>query len=698
MNKTIRNSILFTSVLTTLSAQDPLDDFESILNNASDIATKKSINVDYLPSVVTVIDSQTYIDAGVQNVGEALGMLPGVQMQMAPLGNSITTIRGFKNPNSLISDKVKILVDGVAINNEAAGTSGFYMDFPMDLVERIEVLRGPASTVYGAGAIYGAVNIITKAGNSSKIDSVYLGIGSYNTMTSGGNTHVSLGDFELYTDAYYARNEKSLSDEKGVAINNTSLEETDESKKDLSVGIKLINGGFEFLTRYKSSHYGNFYFPQQDIGESKDKGHKDNYFFSKLAYTTDINGFNLETKLTYSHRESDVTAYLDTTTNDFLPDGFYIYDHQVEQNFEAQAIVNLPTIYSNDITIGTGIRQAEVTTNDFYSSLETAIDGNTAIRDNPGDFNSTNEPAFWQDPTSSDIFAKTDRTISYVNVQDLISLSAKTDLILGARLDHYSDLGAHFSSQAGVVYRANDEVVLKLLYGSAYRAPTLTERYAKGHIYYRAGDENIDEETANTYEVALIYKPNFQNRLALNVYYSTLSDVIDLEENPQTAVGYQNMKDRTSRGVELEYFFKTQDRHNLYLNATYTEADYTVAADNNIEEIDQSMPAISKYMLKAMYVYHASDKLSFGTAWQHYSQTTKTELTWVVNAAKDIPVEDYNLVDETITYHISSNSQLRFSIKNLFDQEVRVPSYYDRVEGGYLREGRNFALNYKYSF
>lgn len=703
MNKTLLTCLLLSC---TLSAQEPLDDLESILDNASDIATEKSINVDYLPSVVTVIDAQTYVDAGIQNVGEALGMLPGIQMQIGHLGNSITTVRGFKNPNSIISDKVKVLVDGVAINNEAAGTSSFFMDFPMDLVKRIEVLRGPASTVYGAGAIYGAVNIITKSGSNSKIGTAYLGVASYENKTAGGNAHVSLGDFELYSDAYYTQNNKSLED----TNNNGDILSTDESKEDFSIGLKLVNGGFEFLTRYKSSHYGNFYFRKGDVEPNNDRGRKDNYFLSQLSYKTDINGYKLKSKLKYSYRESDISAYASNDVATFeglfnafgipgMKDAFYVRDHQVEQNFEAEAILTLPKVYSNNIDIGVGIRQAEVTTNDFYSSLENAIDANQTLGNHPAfPFRAEKEPAYWEDPTSKDIFAKTSRTISYINIQDLISINANTDFILGARADHYSDLGTHFSSRAGLVYRASDELILKLLYGSAYRAPTLTEQYAKGHIYYRAGDKDISEETANTYEAALIYKPNFQNRIALNIFYTTLYNVIDLEEYYSTPAGYQNMKERSSRGVELEYFFQTKDKHDLYFNATYTEADYTVPAEEDSPEIDQSMPDISKYMFKAMYVYHASSKLSLGTAWQYYSETTKTELAWVVNNNRDVPVNDYNLVDQTVTYNITSSAQLRLTIKNLLDQEVRQPSYYYTKDGGVLREGRNYALNFKYSF
>jgi len=703
MKKTKISLLTFLALSLNISANEGLDDLSSILDEASTIATQKSINVDYIPSVVTVIDAQTYLDAGIQNVSEALGMLPGIQMQIGHLGQPITTIRGFKNPNALISDKVKILIDGVAINNEAAGTSGFFLDFPLDLVDRIEILRGPGSTVYGAGAIYGSVNIITKTGSKDKSKGFYVGFGSYSSLTSGGNFNTSTGDYEIYTDAYYSTNKKSLEDDDG--------EVTDEAKKDLSIGLKVINGGFEFLSRYKSSHYGNFYFREGDVSPSNDRGQEYDYFLSQLSYKMDINGYDLETKLKYSYRESDITAYASNSVALFenlfnafgipgMQDAFYIRDHQEEQNFEAEAILSLPAMYSNNLTIGTGIRRALITTNDFYSSLENAIDANQTLQSNPAfPFREEIEPAYWADPTSTALFSKTSRTISYLNIQDLITLNQQVDITLGARVDYYSDIGTHLSSRAGLVYRADDALIFKLLYGNAFRAPTFTERYSKGHIYYRAGDENLKEETVSTYEAVLIYKPNFYNRFSLNVFYSTLYDVIDLEEFTATYTGYQNMKERSSKGLEFEYFLNTKEKHDFYLNATYVDAQYTVPADEESPlEIDQSMPDISKYMFKAMYVYNPLDSLSLGTTWQYYAETTKTKLLWVVESDRATPVEAQSIFDETITYHFSGNAKLRFTIKNLFNEAIKLPSYYYSKDGGVLREGRNYYLTYKYTF
>ena len=149
IKKALRSVVLSSIIFTSLCASDQGEEIAALLEDASDIATKSSLNIDYMPSVVTVIDSDTFRDAGVQNIAEALAMLPGFQIQISPMGYTMVIVRGMKNPNAYLSDKIKIMVDGVTIQNEISGSSNFYMDFPMQMVDRIEVLRGPASTMYG---------------------------------------------------------------------------------------------------------------------------------------------------------------------------------------------------------------------------------------------------------------------------------------------------------------------------------------------------------------------------------------------------------------------------------------------------------------------------------------------------------------------------------------------------------------------
>ena len=670
----------------------------------SDIATKKSLNVDYLPSVVTIVDARTFVDAGARNVGEALGMLPGFQIQLSPMGYSMTTVRGLKNPNAYLSDKIKILVDGVAINNEVSGSSNLYMDFPMRLVERIEVLRGPNSTTYGSGAFYGTVNVITKLGNSKKENQVFLGAGSYGYMTAGANVYELSNDWKIFADGYCQRNDKSLD------VANAALG-TDEKMKDFSLGFRAVNGGFEFLTRFKKNVSGNFYSFEGDLDPipSSPKEHENAYFFSQLSYNTPINDYNLKVKANFSHRELNEGANIGdiagaearfSVVGVTMLDGFYFQEKQKEQNFETEAILTLPEIKSNDIVLGVGARYVKVIQDDYYNSVENAIAQNkSAILAHPGyssfRYNATNEPAFWANPTKSFLKEGVNRTIVYGYIEDLISLSEDVDVILGLRADHYSDIGTQFSERAAIVYRATDETIFKLLYGSAFRAPTLTEAYANGHINYRAGDENLKPEETNTYEAAAIYSPNFNNKFSLNLFYSDIKNIIDLEEIEGTIPGYQNFDKRTSKGAEFEYFFRERQEHSLYFNASYVDTDYSIPPEPGVVYDTQSMPDISKVTLKAMYVYSPINKLSLGAVWRFYSRTTQTKLDWINEDTTIIPT---HIFDETLTYGFSPSSEASFSVKNLFNQDVRQPSYYYNTPGGIQREGRNYLFSYVQKF
>jgi outer membrane receptor for ferrienterochelin and colicin len=702
MKRTILLHSIIVSMLCLAHADETNNnqEFESLLDNVSELATKKSLNVDYLPSVVTIIDGSTYTDSGIQTIAEALDMLPGIQMQLSPMGYTTTTVRGLKMPNAYLSDKIKILIDGVAINNEVTGSSNFYMDFPMQLVERIEVLRGPNSTLYGAGAFYGTVNVITKLGSNQKENQLFAGIGSYQYRTAGVNVNASSGEWKLFADGYYKSNNKALDIK-------YSTQDTQENMKDFSVGFKATNGGLEFLTRLKQSNYGNFYSFEGTMDPllGREQGRDSSYFFSQLSYKTAFDDYKLETKANFSHRESDIRANIKAgEAGRFLSigiiadDGMYSHEKIAEENLEAEVILTLPTIKSHDILLGAGVRQVNITGDEFFNSTENVI---TQYNVNPNldwRYKPSRELAFWANPTTTLLPENMDRTIGYGYVQDLISVTNDVDIILGLRADDYSDYGLQLSKRAGLVYRASDTTILKLLYGSAFRVPTLIEAYQNGHINTRAGDSNIQAEETDTYEMVGIYTPNFNHKFSWNLFYSQLKNIIDLDELRATAAGYQNMKQRYAKGAEFEYFYRTAQEHNFYLNGSYVYAEYTVPAEENHPSVDQSMPDISKVMLKAMYVYRPTEKFSLGTTWRYCSETSPTKLWWVIKYNLDSTVNATHIFDQTATYRFSPQSEIRLTVKNLFNTEVYQPSYYYEMDGGIEREGRNFFLSYVYNF
>jgi len=181
----------------------------------------------------------------------------------------------------------------------------------------------------------------------------------------------------------------------------------------------------------------------------------------------------------------------------------------------------------------------------------------------------------------------------------------------------------------------------------------------------------------------------------LHFFYSNLNNVIDLEEFPNTNPGYKNYDDRSSKGIEFEYSFHSKLKHFLYFNASYINTGYTIPPEPGEASINQSMPDISKVMLKAMYIYNQSAKLSLGTIWRYYSQSTATKLTWIHT---DPTTRAVHIFDETLTYKLSAKDTFRGTVKNIFDADIRNPSYYYRANGGLKRENRNYFVSYIHNF
>ena len=156
----MKNIFIFTLLVTSLFANENLkleEDFLSSLDEVSEIATKTKLNIDDTPSFVSVLRSEKLKKLGIENVFQALSLVPGVQLKRETSGVPVVVFRGVTQKG-----EVKLMVDGVTINNSYRGSIYHYLDFPIEMVERIEVIRGAGSVLYGSGAISGVVNIITK--------------------------------------------------------------------------------------------------------------------------------------------------------------------------------------------------------------------------------------------------------------------------------------------------------------------------------------------------------------------------------------------------------------------------------------------------------------------------------------------------------------------------------------------------------
>jgi outer membrane receptor for ferrienterochelin and colicins len=197
-----------------VSAQDgdaELDELLEALSEETELATRTRMNSDFVPGIVTVLDAQKLQALGVRTVWDALAFVPGVEAWRDPSGTPTMTVRGIPFPFN--SGSVQVLIDGVPIAAEAAGINGAALFMPVELVERLEFVRGPGSVIYGDYAFQGLLNIITRD-SGSRLDLVHGSrdrrAGSARVAGEVGGLHYALQAAGLTTD------EASLSVRRGA--------------------------------------------------------------------------------------------------------------------------------------------------------------------------------------------------------------------------------------------------------------------------------------------------------------------------------------------------------------------------------------------------------------------------------------------------------------------------------------------------
>lgn len=673
-----------------------IDELQGILDEATEIATISKMNVDYVPSVVTVMKSDKLRTLGVKNVSEALQLLPGVQMYVNQLGETVSVFRGFRNPNAYLSDKIKVMIDGMPVNTESYGSASFVMDMPIDIVERIEVLRGAGSTIYGSGAFYGAVNIVTKSvSKSSNCTEAFVAGGSwwYKKVGAIGCTEAKNG-FLYSADGYYQGHKRKLQVDSSYVDSPADFHRdytTSEQFEDYSVGFSLKKDNLSWTTRLKKNWQGNYYSMEERLDTREDSGHVNQILTSELNYklNTDSGSVNIKTGIRdYAYQMNGMArdvGYVQGNGLATFNDDFRYRVRFAETAVYTEAVHKFKKYKDNEVSIGAGVSYAKVRENYFASNVEDYVfDNNIAVP-----HQAMNYPQNHQ--LLKDNLA---RTVGSLYFEDVYALNAAIDLVAGARIDKYSDLDLQFNSRLGAVARLSDSLIAKLMYSTGHRAPTLLEKYARAHIGFRAGDDFLKSEEIKSYETMLIYKPSEKHNFSVNLYYSELNNVIDIEEIAATDAGHANYPKRLSKGVEIEYTLKPSDKHEIHANATINKTTYLSVSDG---ETKQDMPDVSPRMYKMWYVYKPSSELSFALKHIMLDKTTQN-----ATSGKDTTVPANQTTDININWKFAKDTDISFAVYNIQNREQKMPSYYYRNEpsrnGGMIREGRNAMLELRRNF
>jgi iron complex outermembrane receptor protein len=646
--------------LTELSLEELLD-VEVV--SASRIAQKASD----APSAVSVLRGEDFRAYGWRTLAEALNSVRGF---LTTNGDEYTyvSMRGFATPGDYNS-RLLLMIDGIRTNGTIYDQAYVGQELPLDLdlIERIEIVRGPGSMVYGGNALFGVINVITKAGKDLGGVEVAASAGSFDTRAA----RISYGK-QLDNGADLLLSASGL-DSDGQAMFYPEIGQASPGTEDTHARrffARYRQGELQFTALYGEREHGR---PSGSYGSVFDDARNRDWDETLLLdgrYQTDLSEHTqLSARLFYGQsvwrgqyvndNDEDFTPPYDLDKENSLGHWWGI-DSQLHYNGFSGHRLLLGLDYQNNI-------KQDQFAEDAPPSLLRCIA---------------------TDSTSDLCLA--DQRNSYrlgMYLQDDLRLSDSLNLNLGLRHDQSDVADSQWSPRLGLIWRPNPENVVKLLYGSAFRAPNAYERY---YSYPGVGaaivNLGLKAETIKTYEAVWERYLSADLRLSAGTNINQVENWI-VQVDTGTALQFQNQPGITSRGIDLE--LEKNYAGGARLRASYT-GQFVPERPNGL------LNSPSRHLLKTNFAtplpmahWHLGLEAQYASG-----QITPSGRT-----------SDYAIANANLRWQPtgSDTTELALGIYNLFDKNYAHSYPDDSLYSGIPRasmaqDGRTWRLKFTHRF
>ena len=636
--------------------EDGLEALLEVLDSTTEIATRTNMNSDYVPGFVTVLDGQEMYARGARTVYEALELAPGIQMARSGSSSNELIARGLGK--SFLSGKYKIMVNGHGFNSGEIAAGPEVFTIPIILVDRIELIRGPASALYGEFALTAVVNVVTKT-DSNRITGRYDP--EMNAWFTGGNLHFEKGerlkidvnfgfiegdgpDLVSGPDRYYnfGLGEFSLAPGKvNTALKNRQLMtrfQMGESKIDVI-----------YFDEHRGDHYGLV--DLLKIGDEGIKLVRENLILSYQRNFKLPKDANLLLDVGARVRKFSIVDGL--AESPLLPSSAAFPDGKRSLTSRDEVEYRLKLEYTREMdrhTLVSGI----------YGSHDEIVKEETTFNYRG------NDPV----PLYTTVGNRdgVDRRLLSAYLQDSIRISSHFTLTLGARFDDYDISGSNFTPRLAGVFFPGEEHIFKFQYAEAFRPPTLGE--------YTANPELHPEDNRN-FEMGYTWRRG-NNVFRSNLFFSRYEDQINRD-------GSQG-RDIDSLGTEVEWETRLGKRLKLVANGTLidvTDRD----ADADLEDV-------------ATWIGNLS------LTWKPNRSLVVVGQARLLGDRARIPadtrddLDGWKVFDLIIGHHgwQEHGFTVQLGCRNLFDEDIRYPSSYRRYAEDYPRLGRDWSVGGTYKW
>jgi iron complex outermembrane receptor protein/outer membrane receptor for ferrienterochelin and colicins len=623
-----------------------------------------------LATTVTEVTEEDITARSAQTVGEALELIPGVDIQRGGKGQSFVRIRGFDQSD------VKVLIDGVPAHEAYFRTLDLSL-IPVDAIAKITVTKGASSVLYGANTLGGVVNIITKKGGKKPYTSLTTSFGDYDTRNYIFNHGGMVGNFNYwFTYGYRESDGFRLSDDfdedsRRVGIGSEFNE--DGGKRDLSDYIKrTVHAKIGYEPNADTKVYLSFDYHNNERGIPTE-------FFRYWRFSKwDQWHLNLVGQQRFSDLLTVKARGFYVDHEDTVTDVSWDADHQTSRKwFEKSSY--------DDYSVGGELQ----TFLDFgkYSYLKLGFD---YIKDNH------EQQDFFDDDTFSVIRGwdsaglqpeeEYEADTYTFAVEDEIRPTDRLSFVFGLSYDYYDpreaadqpvpDSTDAVNPQGGVVFNLTDATSLHASIGKKTRFPHLKELYSE----LAGGNPDLDPQETIAYEIGAEHYFTDSIKGSIAYFYNDIDDLIYRDTSGPDPV-YVNIGEATIQGVETDLEMKLTDDLRL-------GANYTYLSTNDEDNDDRELEGRPRHRVNV----DIRSRFDFGLAANVQASYTHRQFEYLSDSATGTEIARKTPDFFLLNARISQSLPKAWGIGSEFFAEVTNITDRDYDEGSGPEPGRNFLI------
>lgn len=565
--------------------------------------------IEQVSSSVSVVDRDMLTQLNKTNLADVLQSVPGVliERQGGPGGLAVASIRGGE------SNYTVVMVDGVALNDPGNSRGGAFDlgGINVDSIERIEIVRGPQSAIYGADALAGVINIITQRPQQGHQQSLSASIGDEGFQQAGFS---ALGASDKTNYAVQARVRDS-----GEPVAGSRAE---DSEINLRLGWRPTDAhSITASARYFDGERSSY--PEQSGGPEFATS-------PELDYTdyTDKNaalGWQFQVAEQWkSHLQA--THY--ERSESFDSPGIAPYNaippNGANTEFEREQISWINTLGQQGklwANIGVENRKEEGSSRGYL------------------DFGFLMPTDFALDRTTHSSFVD-------LNAQ----LNEKLLLQGSVRNDDTNGVGSEKSSRVGLRYQLSESIALRTNYGNGYKLPSF---FALGHPL--VGNANLKPEKVDSWDAGIAWQVSNQLNTSIDYFSNDFRDPIDFDSELFTNVNREQIK---TSGVEWQAQWNSVDnRVGLRGNATYTDID--------VKDSVSVLTGRPQWRAGVAAHWQLGENLRTSLDYQQVGEQFATSQH--TGEASLHELDDYQRFDANLFWSVSDSLDMTLSVENLFD-------------------------------